>query len=169
MSQIYAIRQAIAKGIVAFYQKCEWGPGANVVRDERRAQLGAGRSVGGAGAARAQAAAAWLRRGPRVAHKEGLGESAGEAANRGAAEHRCGLQPHLGRQPQASLRLGALWSLAEEQERAGQRTAAAPWFGVRERLVQRRAPACGCCWGGVQRAPTAPLPPLPARLLSSSP
>lgn len=24
VSQIYAIRQAIAKGIVAFYQKCEW-------------------------------------------------------------------------------------------------------------------------------------------------
>jgi hypothetical protein len=24
VSQIYAIRQAISKGIVAFYQKCEW-------------------------------------------------------------------------------------------------------------------------------------------------
>ena len=35
VSQIYAIRQAISKGIVAFYQKCEWagraGAGACVV------------------------------------------------------------------------------------------------------------------------------------------
>jgi hypothetical protein len=40
VSQIYAIRQAISKGIVAFYQKCEWGLGLPGVASRRQQLLG---------------------------------------------------------------------------------------------------------------------------------
>ena len=84
VSQIFAIRQAIAKGIVAFYQKCEWAgpalPGSSVAPPlELSVGAAGGRGCGDAGNAK------W-RSGQ---HAERAGTGAGRAVERLGVEH-CG-------------------------------------------------------------------------------